>query len=111
MKKSKVDLYDPDFVSGIFERMSKTYGFANLITSFGFTSRWKRQCLKDLPAIDEVSHGYDLMSGMGESWAEIQKRIGPRGRVVAIDISDEMNRKASEHLKRLKQKKYLLKSN
>ncbi len=44
------------------------------------------------------------MSGMGESWIEIQKRIDSHGRIIAVDISDEMNRKAGEHLKRLRNK-------
>ncbi len=109
MKKSDENLYDPDFVNGMFDRMSKTYGFANLITSFGFTSRWRMQCVNEIPPIGEASHGFDLMSGKGEAWTEIQKRIGSKGLVIALDISDEMNRKAAEHLKRLKNNNIALK--
>ena len=109
MKKSRSDLYDPEFVSGMFDRMSKTYGFANLITSFGFTSRWRRQCEADLPAIKKTARGLDMMSGMGESWTEIQKLIGSEGHITAVDISDEMNRKAKDHLKRLMNKNIELK--
>lgn len=109
MNKSSAELYDPDFVSGMFDRMSKTYGFANVITSFGFTSRWRRQCVEDLPEITPSAHGFDLMSGMGESWTEIQKRINTEGQIIAVDISDEMNRKANEHLKRLISKNVQLK--
>ena len=109
MKKSRSDLYDPEFVSGMFDRMSKTYGFANLITSFGFTSRWRRQCVADLPTIKKTARGLDMMSGMGESWTEIQKLIGSEGHITAVDISDEMNRKAKDHLKRLIDKNIELK--
>ncbi|MBN7815307.1 class I SAM-dependent methyltransferase [Algoriphagus pacificus] len=105
MRKSINDLYDPEFVSGMFDRMSKTYGFANLITSFGFTSRWRKQCIQQLPKIKESAYGYDLMSGMGEAWTDIQTRLKPEGLIIAVDISDEMNKKAGEHLKRLKVKK------
>lgn len=109
MKKQTKDIYDPQFVSGMFDRMSKTYGMANLITSFGFTARWRKQCLQDLPLIKEKAIGYDLMSGMGESWGHIQKVIGSESQLIALDISDEMNRKASEHLHRLTVKNIVLK--
>lgn len=89
--------------------MSKTYGLANLIISFGFTSRWRRQCLNDLPEVKHNSIGYDLMSGMGESWGNIQTKLTEPGQIIAVDISDEMNRKASEHLKRLRTKNIVLK--
>ena len=104
MRKLNEDLYDPEFVSGMFDRMSKTYGFANLVTSFGFSARWRRQCIEGLPEIKENAYGFDLMSGMGECWAEIQKKIGPSAKIIAVDISDEMNQKALRHLKRLKNK-------
>lgn len=109
MKKSKTDLYDPEFVSNMFDRMAKTYGFANWVTSFGFTSRWRRQCVDDLPTIEESACGFDLMSGMGEAWPEIQKRINSEGKIISVDISAEMNRKAAEHIKRLKNKNVELK--
>lgn len=96
------DLYHPEVVSGMFDRMSKTYGWANLITSFGFTARWRRQCINDLPLTSEMKQGYDLMSGMGESWTELQRRFGAETHITAIDLSAEMNRKADKHLKRLK---------
>ncbi len=104
MKKSNRDLYDPAFVSGMFDRMSKTYGFANLIASFGFTSRWRRQCVNDLPDINHNAIGFDLMSGMGEAWGEIQKNLDCTGKIIAVDISPEMNRRAADHLVRLKNK-------
>ena len=50
-----------------------------------------------------------MMSGMGESWTEIQKLIGSEGHITAVDISDEMNRKAKDHLKRLIDKNIELK--
>lgn len=104
MHKNNTDIYDPLFVKGMFDRMSKTYGLLNYIASFGFTARWRRQCLNDLPYIEPDAVGIDMMSGMGESWVEIQKRIGAKGQLIALDISDEMNRRAKENLKRLKLK-------
>ncbi|UBM61019.1 class I SAM-dependent methyltransferase [Marinilongibacter aquaticus] len=93
----------------MFDRMSKTYGLANLITSFGFTAKWRSQCLHDLPAVKPNALGYDLMSGMGESWGDIQNTLGNTCQIIALDISEEMNRKASHHLQRLKTKNIELK--
>ncbi len=104
MHKNNADIYDPQFVKGMFDRMSKTYGLTNYIASFGFTDRWRRQCINDLPFIEPDAVGFDMMSGMGESWGEIQKRIGANGQITALDISDEMNRKGKKHLKRFKLK-------
>lgn len=95
MNITNTDIYDTEFVSGMFDRMSKTYGLANLITSFGFTARWRRQCLNNLPVVKKQSVGFDLMSGMGESWIDIQNNIDDNSKIIALDISDEMNRKAS----------------
>nr|WP_255647378.1 class I SAM-dependent methyltransferase [Fulvivirga sedimenti] len=88
----------------MFDRMSKTYGLANLITSFGFTAIWRKQCLNQLALTKSTPTGYDLMSGMGEAWGDIQERLGDGCRIIAVDISDEMNRKAANHLNRLKSK-------
>ena len=98
------DVYDPQFVSGMFDRMSKTYGFANTVTSFGFTMRWRKQCINDLPAVKGCALGYDMMSGMGETWGDLQTKLDTESQIIALDISAEMNRKARLHLQRLKHK-------
>ena len=72
--------------------MSGTYGFVNYISSFGFTRRWRRQCIElaalaELPADARVC---DLMTGMGECWDEIYRQGGPQIRLDAIDFSPVM---------------------
>lgn len=104
MNEPTIDIYDPDYVKNMFDRMSKTYGTANYVSSFGFTERWRRQCINDLPSIPPKAKGYDLMSGMGEAWGLIQRKAGSEGQIVAVDISDEMNRKAGDRLQQLKVK-------
>lgn len=101
--KSK-DLYDPSFVSGMFDRMSQTYGMANLISSFGFTAIWRKQCLMALPEVKNPVKVYDLMSGMGEAWVSIQKKLGHQVEIVGVDISEAMNQKATENKNRLRHK-------
>jgi len=74
--------------------MAKTYGVVNLITSFGFAARWRRQCVESLPSVPTL-HVADLMSGMGELWRSIARRIPRILQLTAVDISSEMTRRAS----------------
>jgi len=98
---TKDNIYDPKFVKQLFDNMSKTYGLTNYLSSFGFTARWRKQCVKALPNNEIMSVGYDLMSGMGESWELIFKKAG-EAQLFAVDISDAMNQKANVNKERLK---------
>ncbi|MEQ9460484.1 MAG: class I SAM-dependent methyltransferase [Phycisphaeraceae bacterium] len=89
------DIYDPVFVRRLFDEMSRTYGVVNLISSFGFCSRWRRQCI-DAISIHQGSVVLDLMTGMGELLPGLSRRIGPSGALIAVDISPEMCRQAQE---------------
>jgi ubiquinone/menaquinone biosynthesis methyltransferase len=82
-------LYDPAFVRALFDEMAATYERVNLLTSFGFSRRWRRQAVAAL----EPSRGdvvLDAMTGMGEGWRHLLPAIGPTGRIVAIDLSPRM---------------------
>lgn len=99
MKVSR-EIYDDNFVKSLFDRMSKTYGITNYISSFGFTERWRKKCVKGINWPDDMKVGYDLMSGMGESWHLILKESNSK--IIGLDISSEMNTKARENLTRHK---------
>jgi ubiquinone/menaquinone biosynthesis methyltransferase len=102
MPKSKqTNIYDEKFVENLFDRMSGTYGLTNYISSFGFTERWRKQCIREIDWEGEISKGFDLMSGMGESWNLINRACGQTHELVGVDISPAMNEKAKE-----KQNKY-----
>ncbi|MCB9883724.1 MAG: class I SAM-dependent methyltransferase [Planctomycetes bacterium] len=75
--------------------MAGTYGTVNLLSSFGFTKRWRRQCLDELRWTDECVL-LDLMAGMGEASVLASSRRRPR-RSVTVDISPVMCRKARRH--------------
>lgn len=90
------DIYDLSFVSSLFDEMARTYGFVNLVSSFGFARRWRRQCLRSI----QIKHGsavLDLMTGMGELCPDLLQTIGPNGNVRAVDISPEMCNRARRH--------------
>jgi len=93
---SNKDIYEVKYVSRLFDRMSKTYGITNYISSFGFTERWRKKCVKEINWSLGLNQGYDLMSGMGESWHLILSES--KVKIIGVDISPEMNRKARQHV-------------
>jgi ubiquinone/menaquinone biosynthesis C-methylase UbiE len=92
------DIYDPAFVRGVFDRCSRRYlGFSRLC-SFGFTERWRRQCVEALPAANDPFHCYDLMAGTGEVWPHLLRRFPNTDTIVAVDFSSGMHRQAMKRL-------------
>jgi ubiquinone/menaquinone biosynthesis C-methylase UbiE len=94
------DIYDPKFVKDVFDRCSDRYIAFSLICSFGFTERWRRQCVAALSQLPPGARGYDLMAGTGEVWPHLLKRFGDVGAITAVDISSGMHRRAMERLHR-----------
>ncbi len=93
------DIYDPKFVKAVFDRCSDRYITFSLICSFGFTERWRRQCVAAMPALPaKNAGGYDLMAGTGEVWPHLLKRFADIKAVTAVDISPGMHRRAMERL-------------
>jgi demethylmenaquinone methyltransferase/2-methoxy-6-polyprenyl-1,4-benzoquinol methylase len=74
--------------------MAASYRRVNGLTSLGLIGRWRRQAVGWLGAApgDTV---LDAMAGMGEAWRPLGDRIGPAGRIVAIDLSPAMLRRAA----------------
>jgi ubiquinone/menaquinone biosynthesis C-methylase UbiE len=85
--------YDADSIRALFDEMASTYGYVNLISSFGFTARWRDQAVDGLP-LPMAECVVDLMSGMGELWRSLSKALPASARVVGVDLSPEMARRA-----------------
>jgi len=60
--------YDPEYIKGLFNKMSGSYERVNYITSFGFSLRRRKQFLKPLKASQDNISVLNLMTGMGETW-------------------------------------------
>lgn len=90
------DICDPKFVKDVFDRCSNRYIAFSFVCSFGFTERWRRQCVDAMPAIRlPRAHGYDLMAGTGEVWPHLLKRfadIGSREPYAATHVNDMLGR-------------------
>lgn len=93
------DIYDPTFVKGVFDRCSDKYIAFSYVCSFGFTERWRRQCVAALPApAGAAPRGYDLMAGTGEAWPHLLRAWPGIGEIVAVDISSGMHMRAMARL-------------
>lgn len=65
----------------------------------GFTERWRRQCVGDLPLpTTPAPRGYDFMAGTGEVWPHLLKRFPELSMITAVDISTGMHKRAIERL-------------
>ena len=91
--------------------MSRSYSKMNYITSFGFSERWRRQCVNEL-GITKGKVIVDLLTGMGECWKFIDKKTDGNSKLIAIDFSTEMIKGAKKNKLKFREKKIeLLKEN
>lgn len=90
-------IYDPAYVKGVFDRCSAKYIVFSWLCSFGFTVRWRKQCVAALDMDRRsVSTGYDLMAGTGEAWPHLIARFPELRAITAVDISSGMHARAVE---------------
>jgi len=92
--RDDVPSYDTESVRALFDEMAATYGPVNVISSFGFCVRWRHQAIADLN-LESAESVVDLMSGMGELWRSLARALPVSARVLAVDISPEMARRAA----------------
>jgi ubiquinone/menaquinone biosynthesis C-methylase UbiE len=83
------DIYSSEFIKSLFDEMSATYGVTNLVSSFGFCKLWRDQCVA-AAGISQVDTVIDLMSGMGECWSTINRKLKGSGKIIGIDFSAKM---------------------
>ena len=92
------NIYSPEYVKGLFNRMSSSYERMNYLTSFGFSIRWRHQFLNHFTKTNEQVEIVDLLAGMGETWNGARKRF-PNANITAVDFSIEMINSASKKSK------------
>lgn len=92
------NIYNPDYVRGLFNRMSSSYERVNYITSFGFSIRWRSQFLKPFKPTGQKVEIIDLMTGMGETWAAIKHHL-PDSNLTVLDFSEGMLKYARQKSK------------
>ncbi|WP_062061405.1 class I SAM-dependent methyltransferase [Aquimarina longa] len=90
------EIYEPKFVEKLFDKMSNSYAKVNYITSFGFSERWRRQCVEEIN-IEKGKTVVDLMTGMGECWKHILKKSDQNFTLISLDFSTEMIHRAEKN--------------
>jgi demethylmenaquinone methyltransferase/2-methoxy-6-polyprenyl-1,4-benzoquinol methylase len=83
------NIYNPEYVKGLFNKMSSSYERMNFITSFGFSIRWRRQFLETFKQPNHKVTIIDLLTGMGETWNATKNKL-PNSTLIVLDFSDGM---------------------
>ncbi len=103
--------YEPKFVEKLFDKMSSSYSRMNYITSFGFSERWRKQCVNEIE-IGKAKVIVDLLTGMGECWKFIDEKANKNAKIIGIDFSTEMIKRAQKNTEKYKNRNIeLLKEN
>jgi demethylmenaquinone methyltransferase/2-methoxy-6-polyprenyl-1,4-benzoquinol methylase len=97
MTKSDRSVHDSEFVAALFDEMSTTYAVVNVLSSFGFCWRWRRQVAESI-RIEASDVVLDAMCGMGELWHYLKPRLAGNGRIEAVDFSSRMCAQARKNV-------------
>lgn len=88
--------YRDDYVRAPFDRMGPTYDAVNQLSSFGFSSLWRRVCVRNAdPRPDDCV--CDMMAGSGECWPFVPRSCSE---IVSIDFCPTMVRRQHERRER-----------
>ena len=82
-------------VAAMFDDIAPVYDRMNTLMTFGLDGRWRRAAVQatDLSAGDAV---IDVACGTGKLAAALAERVGPFGRVLAVDLAPGMIAEATE---------------
>ena len=83
------NIYNPEYVKGLFNRMSSSYERMNYLTSFGFSIRWRKEFLTPFQNNNKKAEVIDLLTGMGETWSATKHKL-PNSNLTVLDFSEGM---------------------
>jgi demethylmenaquinone methyltransferase/2-methoxy-6-polyprenyl-1,4-benzoquinol methylase len=76
-------------VRAMFDRIARVYDLMNSVMTAGLHHQWRRRAA-DLAAVGPGDAVLDVATGTGDLAIEMARRVGPSGRVVGSDFSEEM---------------------
>ena len=91
-----------DDVASMFDDIAPVYDRLNTIMTFGLDSGWRRAAV-DQTGIAPGASVADIACGTGKLTAELAERVGPFGKVIGVDLSDGMLRRAQAEYRDLVQ--------
>lgn len=81
----------------VFERIAKRYDLMNTVLSGGFHKRWRKFTMRVMN-VQPGESAIDVCAGTGDWTVALAKEVGPQGKVVGLDFSQEMLRYAHPKL-------------
>lgn len=91
------ELYEPGFVRHLFNQLADSYHWHQWLSG-GLTAWWRRQAAALLPRPAGPTTVVDLMSGCGEMWPALRRRLGATTRLHAVDFAPAMLAGAARRL-------------
>ncbi|KZR60241.1 demethylmenaquinone methyltransferase [Pseudobacillus badius] len=76
-------------VHGVFEKISSNYDHMNSLISFQQHKRWRTNTMKKMNVPKKAS-ALDVCCGTGDWTIALAEAVGPEGRVVGLDFSQNM---------------------
>jgi demethylmenaquinone methyltransferase/2-methoxy-6-polyprenyl-1,4-benzoquinol methylase len=76
-------------VRGMFDRIAGVYDLMNSAMTAGLHHEWRQRAV-DRARVGPGSDALDICCGTGDLALELRRRIGPDGRVVGSDFSEQM---------------------
>lgn len=76
-------------VASVFHSVAQKYDVMNDLMSLGIHRLWKKTAI-DLLGVHSGQTVLDIAGGTGDLTAAIAKKIGPRGKVILLDINSSM---------------------
>lgn len=86
-------------VQRMFTAIARRYDLNNTVLSFGLHHRWKRIAASLVPPVAD-GRALDLGAGTGDLALLIAPRLGPNGRVAAVDLNEAMLREGRRKILR-----------
>ena len=81
-------------VAAMFDAIAPVYDRVNTVMTFGADARWRRVAV-EAARLPPGASAIDVACGTGKLAVELAERVGPFGRVLAVDLSPVMIGRAS----------------
>lgn len=87
------------YVHEVFNLIADDYDMMNNLMTWGMLGGWQKFVM-DKTKIAPGGYGLDVCCGTGEMAFQLKKRVGPKGKVVGLDFTENMLTIAKEKLAR-----------
>jgi demethylmenaquinone methyltransferase/2-methoxy-6-polyprenyl-1,4-benzoquinol methylase len=76
-------------VEAMFDRIARVYDRMNSVMTAGMHHRWRERTVQ-LSSVGPGDSALDVATGTGDLAVELARHVGPEGRVVGMDFSEQM---------------------